>query len=285
MELRKQREAAGLSNGQLAMRTEWSPSTISRIETGQLAIEPVDMIHYLGCCGLRRLRILDLIEPFRQAEYKLGHWIRPLGKWLEDSLSSLIYYESTADWSTIYQPQLVHGLLQTADYARARMRAERWRSLEDVDQHVRHRMDRQRILRVPRSASFMFFLHENALRAEVGGAAIMHEQLLQIVFATALTHVTVRVVRSSDVDALAFGGPFHLLEYRQCPSLVYLDNQSSGLFLEDWDYVEPYRDLVPAIADVALDGGESREFIAALADEYDRGSAQDAGHRVEEEQF
>jgi hypothetical protein len=113
----------------------------------------------------------------------------------------------------------------------------------------------------------------------------MHEQLLQIVLLTALGHVTVRVVRSSARESFAFGGPFHMLEGDQVRPLVYLDNHATGLFLEDPEYVEPYVTLASAIADVALDEGQSRELVATLANEYDLGSARDAGDGVEEEQL
>jgi transcriptional regulator with XRE-family HTH domain len=164
-ELQQQRVNAGLTGGEVAQRTGWSPSTISRIETGQLAIERVDLIQYLVSCGIGRLQTLELLEPYRDAEHNLGFWLSPQGDWLEDSLNSLIYHEATANKSTIYQPQLVHGLLQTPDYARARIGAERWRSAEDVDRCVRIRMDRQHILNVPAPASFTFFLHEGRCAA------------------------------------------------------------------------------------------------------------------------
>lgn len=280
-ELRKRRLGAGLTGIELAERAGWERSKISRIESGYVGMNDFDVLHYLGFCGVYLPKARDLIALCDDAQRNLGYWLSPQGDWLEDSLRPLMYHEATADRSTSYQPQLVHGLLQTADYARARVGAELWRSREDVERCVRIRMNRQRILHVRRPASFTFFLHERALRVEVGDAATMHEQLLQIVFMTALSHVTVRVVQSEE---FAFGGPFHLLEYNRHAPLVYLDNHSTGLFLEDPDYVQPYRALVPAIADAALDGGQSRELIAALADEYDRGSKRDAGDRVEEEQ-
>jgi hypothetical protein len=206
---------------------------------------------------------------------------------LEDSLNSLIYHEVTAGRSTIYEPQLVDGLLQTADYARARIAAEHWRSSEDVESCVRIRLERQEILQVRQPAQFTFFLflHEQALRLQVGNAVIMHEQMLNLVLLTLLEHVTVRVVPSLAGERSAFGGPFRLFEYAKHKPLVYLDNHVSGLFVEDQDFVEPYQALVPTISEVALDEGQSRQLIATLADEYDRGSERDAGHRLEKEQL
>jgi Domain of unknown function (DUF5753)/Domain of unknown function (DUF397)/Helix-turn-helix domain len=271
-ELRKRREAAGLSGAQLAHRVGWSPSKISRVESGERGISDVDLIQYLGYCGIHgESRTRDLIAMCREAGHKLGHWLSPYGQWLEDSLSSLIYHESTADRCTIYDPLVVNGLLQTADYARTWIASEGWRTPEDVERCVDIRLERQRILRVPRPARFTFFVHEQALRLEVGNAAVMHDQMLKIVLLAALDHVTVRVLPLSAGKRSTFRGPFQLFEYAQHRPLVYLDSYSTGLFLEDREYVDPFRTLVPALSEVSLDGGQSRELIATLASEYDRG--------------
>ena len=283
-ELRKRRESVGLTGAELADRTGWSPTKISRIESGQRHIDLIELVQYLGYCGIFRPQALDLMALWRDTEHGRGYWLSPYGQWLEDSLASLIYHETTAARTTIYEPLVVAGLMQTRDYARAWIAAEQWRTTQDVDRCVQIRMERQRILRTEHPARFTFFLHEHALHLEVGSAAVMHEQLLKIVLLSALDHLTVRIVPASAGDHSAFGGQFHLYEYAEHRPLVYLDNHASVLFLEDREYVDPYRGVVSAMSKVALDGGQSRELIATLASEYDRGSKRDAGH-LEEEQL
>ncbi|WP_291408397.1 Scr1 family TA system antitoxin-like transcriptional regulator [Actinophytocola sp.] len=98
--------------------------------------------------------------------------------------------------------------------------------------------------------------------------------------------VVIRIVPSSAGAAGVFGGPFRVLRYAEHQPLVYLDTTVGGLFLEDQEFVATYGELIPTVADLALDEGQSREFIAALANELDRGSDQRHGHdRVEEEQL
>jgi transcriptional regulator with XRE-family HTH domain len=285
-ELRKCREAAGLTGRQLSMRTDWSEPTISRIEAGRVDITEEDVLFYLGPCRVYLPKAKEMLALCRDAQSKRGYWLSPHEQWREQLLKTLIFHEASADRSTAYEPQVVHGLLQTPEYVRALIGVERWRGPEGIDRFVEIRLHRQRILHVPHAAHFIFFLHEQALRLEVGNPAIMHEQMLKLVFLAALNHVTIRVVLASAELPAAFGGPFRLLEYAEHRPLVYLDNITSGLFLEDPDCVTPYRMLVPAIADVALDRGQSREWIAALASEYDRRSERHAdGHRLEEEQL
>jgi hypothetical protein len=147
-------------------------------------------------------------------------------------------------------------------------------------------MERQRILSLPKPAVFTFYLHESALRLRVGSDEIMQEQLLHIVLTAALDNVTVRIVPSETGGRSAFGGVFHLMEFRQHRPIVYLENLSDGgLILEDPGYVRSYLELMPVLDDVALDEGQSREFAAELADAYDRGSQRGVTDVLAQEQL
>jgi transcriptional regulator with XRE-family HTH domain len=274
-ELRRRRQAAGLSGPQLAHRAGWQPAKISRMETGHVNASDVDVLHYLGFCGVYLGQAKEIMALCRRAEDDRGYWLNPHPVRLDDSLCSLIYHEATASSSLSYEPQAIPGLLQTEAYARAMI--HRYGSTAGVEPAVRTRLDRQRVLHRPRSARFTFLLHEHALQPVVD-RAIMHEQLLTLMLLDGLPHVTVRVVPAPAM----FGGAFRLLRFARHEPLVYLDCHVAGLFLEDKEFVDHYLALIPAIADVALDEGQSREFIAALADEFDRGSIAD---RVEEKQL
>jgi hypothetical protein len=169
---------------------------------------------------------------------------------------------------------VIAGLLQIPDYARALITAVNSDIAEErVAGAVRTRMERQRILSLPKPAGFTFYLHENALRLRVGSDEIMQEQLLHIVLMAALDNVTMRIVPSAAGGRSAFGGVFHLMEFRQHRPIVYLENLcDGGLILEDSGYVRSYLEHMPMLDDVALDEGQSREFAAELADAYDRRS-------------
>jgi hypothetical protein len=170
---------------------------------------------------------------------------------------------------------VILGLLQTESYIRA-MTAERYPD-RDADLAVRIRLQRQEVLHRPYTpAQFTFFVSEHALRTTVGDPAVMQEQLLALTLLDTLPHLTIRVL-----PALAtFGGAFLLFEFAKHNPLVYLDAYVGGLFLEDKEYVDTYHDLIPVLADAALDEGQSRECIAALAYGHDRGSTH---NHVEEE--
>jgi len=279
--LRRVREKAGLTATELAHLLGWPLTTISRIENGRRTTSTTDVIQYVVMCGVRMPEIKPYVEFARLAERKQGYYLSD-GR-IDGSLQSLIFHESLAEHSIMYEPLAIHGLLQTPGYARAHITAVNPDISEDrVEAAVRTRMERRQVLYLPKPARFTFYIHERALRLRVGTDRIMQEQLLHLVFTAALDNVTVRIVPS---DAGLFGDAFRLMEFHQNPPIVYLDNVVfGGLILEDPDYVNNYYKLVPMLDGAALDEGQSREFVAELADVFDRGSQRGVTDLLAQEQ-
>ncbi|TDV49013.1 helix-turn-helix domain-containing protein [Actinophytocola oryzae] len=286
-ELRKYRELAGLSGDDVARTTGWHRSKVCRVEKGQVEISLVDAIHYLGACKVFAAEARDLLHLCGEAERQTGYWLGPHGDWLEDSLTSLIYHESTADRSISYEPTVIPGLLQTRRYARVWIERTPGWSREAVEAGIRSREERQQILHRPRKGEFIFYIHEQALRLRVGSHNVMKEQLLRLLFLAALPHITLRVLPASAEVRAVFGNSFRLFEYAEHNPLVYLDHVRTGLFLEDQEFVIAYRRLLPKISSIALDEAESRTFVAALANALDQRSCRsEAGiYELEEEQL
>jgi transcriptional regulator with XRE-family HTH domain len=280
--LRQIRKKAGLSSEKLARKLGWPLTTISRMEHGGRTSSTTDVIQYVVMCGMKAPEVGPILEFTRLAERKQGYY---LSDWrIGGSLQSLIFHESSAEHSIIYEPHLIHGLLQTPSYAHARITALEPDIGEDVvASGVRTRMERRQVLYLPNPARFTFYMYEQALQLRVGTDGSMHEQLLHLVLTAALDNVCIRIVPRA---AGEFGGGFHLMKFRDHRPLVYLDHlRFGGLILEDSDHVNSYCELVPMLADAALDEGQSREFVAALADEYDRGSQRGVSDVLAEEQL
>lgn len=279
-ELVRIRKAARISGEVVAHRTGWTRTKVARIECGQLDSSVTDVVHYIVVCGVRLPDAAEVLELARLAERKQGYWLSGVPG--AESLRSLIFHEAAADCSIDYEPLVVPGLLQTPKYSRQQMVCGPGTTEAAVDAAVRTRLERQRILRGAEPGRFTFFVHEQALRLQVGDPALMVEQLLHLVLVAALDHVMVRVVPSSAGARSVFGGPFKLLEHAKHHALAYLDLPRSGLFLEG-SQVDDYRKLVPDLSKIALDGAPSRRFIAALADEYDRLSHRGVAHHLQQE--
>jgi transcriptional regulator with XRE-family HTH domain len=283
--LRRVREKAGLTATEVARMLGWPLTTISRMENGRRTTSTTDVIQYVVMCGMKAPEAKPLVEFTRLAERKQGYYLSD--KRINGSLQSLIFHESSAEHVIGCEPQVIPGLLQTPDYARALVTAVQSDITEDrVAGAVRTRMDRRRILYLPKPARFTFYIREDALRLPVGTGRIMHEQLLHLVLTAALDNVTMRVVPSAAGERSAFGGAFQLMEFHEHRPIVSVDTlHFGGLILDDSDYVRSYQDLVPMLADVALDKGQSRECAADLADAFDRGSQRGVTDVVAEEQL
>ena len=254
------------------------------MENGRRPSTTTDVIQYTVMCGADLSEVQPIVEFTRMAEHEEGYYLSD--KRIDGSLQSLIFHESSAEHSIIYEPQVIHGLLQIPAYARALITAiNPNREADAIARVVRTRRERQRILSLTDPARFTFFVHEQALRLRVGSDQVMHEQLLHLVLTAAMRHVTLRVVPSAAGERSALGGAFHMMEFREHRPMVYLDNLAGGgLIIDDPGYVRGYHELMPMLADVALDAGESREFAAGVADEYDRGSQRGVADVLAEEQ-
>ena len=279
--LRRVREKAGLSSTELSRRIDWPISKLSRMEHGWRPCTTIDVILYCVICGFSMTQARPYLELVKRAERKQGFYLSD--NRIGGSLQTLVFHESSARHSIIYEPHLIHGLLQTPEYARARIAAvENAITDERLAGAARTRMERGQILYLRNPARFTFYLHEQALKFHVGTDQVMHEQLLHLVLTAALDNVSVRILPRK---ASGFGDGFHLMEFDQHRSIVYLDNlRFGGLVLEDSDYVNSYYELVSLLENVALDEGQSREFVAQVAYTYDRGSRRDVPHVLAEEQ-
>jgi hypothetical protein len=63
----------------------------------------------------------------------------------------------------------------------------------------------------------------------------------------------------------AMTGAFRLMEFTEFKPVAYLESETSSLFLEEPEEIQAYRNILGALADTALNEGQSRELIAAVA--------------------
>src|ERR1700685_1867890 len=149
MELRALREAAGLNSQQAAGELGCSQSKMSRVENGKSPVSVRDVRDLLGLYDVsdeeQRERLLSLARESRQR----GWWAE-FGPWLPPGFDTYAGMEAATTSVRAYQAQLVHGLLQAEDYARAVLRARRVEdSRESVEKLVEFRMARQAPLTPP----------------------------------------------------------------------------------------------------------------------------------------
>lgn len=267
-EFRKKRIATGMTGSELAHRLGWSASKVSRIETGLIGVDEVDAAVYLAVCGVLKGELAELLKLVRSSDD--GTWMQDHGTRLPDELRTLVYHEATATSVVNFEPMLIPGPLQTREYARAVFEFAGIVQAERIEAALEARMARQEVARRPDPPDYVFYVGEAGLRAKVGSNKIMNSQLLHLVFLTSRPQYQIRVVRN---DAGPFGvwcGMFMLMGFREHAPVVYLETLGSSFFLERPSDVEIYRDVLKRLDRVALDAGQSVEWLAQLASDFDK---------------
>jgi transcriptional regulator with XRE-family HTH domain len=265
LELRRLREAAGVTIDAVADRLECSSSKISRIETGHTSATPRDVRDMLAVYGVVGPAAEDLVQVAREARQK--GWWHLYGSVLTGAYVGL---EAAASWVWSYEGQVVPGLLQTEDYARTLISCARpGMTADDVDRRVRVRMARQSLLLQEDALDLWAVLDETVFRRLVGGAAVMRPQLERLLAASRLPTVTIQVLPFAVGAHVAMDGSFAILGYDDPadPDVVFAENAAGGLFLEKDEELRRYHDIFDQLRATALPPMESVSFIASRLEE------------------
>jgi hypothetical protein len=171
-----------------------------------------------------------------------------------------------------WEPLLVPGLLQTAEYARALFKA--WQSTEDedeIDQLITARLDRQRIFARPRPPSLWAVIDEGVLRRRVGSAKVMHDQLVHLAEMAGRPVIKVHVIPAEVGAHIGLLGAFAIAGFAaDAPGIVYFESPDQGQTTRDPATVAKIILTFDTLRSEALPRGASRELIMKVAEEYGR---------------
>ena len=256
--LRSFRRATNLTTGQVAQLLGISRSKISRLENGRRGASQADIARLCDLYqvdGESRSQLSDLA-----AEGKRHPWWQPSSLPYADYIGLEAAAESISD----YGLALVPGLLQTADYARATVLAGGPRlSPEIVEERVRARIARQRLLSSEEGPSFTTVLDESVLHRVVGSPTVMLEQLRRLLELSRLPRVTVRVV-PYDAGIVPSGvGKFIILQFAKpdVDDVVLIEDLTVHRYLDRSGDVATYRTVFDTLIDLSVDPDASTSLI------------------------
>ena len=264
-ELRRRREAAGVTIDGVAERLECSASKISRIETGHTSATPRDVRDMLEIYGVLGAECDELVQIAREARQK--GWWHPYSTVLTGAYVGL---EAAAQSVRAYEQQVVPGILQTEEYAKAMIKAARPDiTADEVDRRVRVRLGRQSLLNQDDPIELWVVLDEAVVSRPVGGDGVMRAQLERLVEASDLPNVTLQILPFEAGGHAGMDGTFAILDFPEPsdPDVVYAENATGGLFLEKSDELRKYTFIFDHIRAAALGPEESVAYIAKLAKE------------------
>jgi transcriptional regulator with XRE-family HTH domain len=267
LELRRLRESAKLTCEEVAERLECSASKISRVETGRVSVSPRDVRDMLEIYGAPPEQRDSLVQLARDSRQK--GWWHAYGDTVQPHFATYLGLESAASEIRIYEVNLIPGLLQTEDYARAVISAGMVNSPRaDIERHVALRMERQRLARSS-PPKVWAVLDEAALRRQVGGPEVMREQLEYLRELASLRNVNLQLIPFGGGAHPAMGRPFVILVFGETidPDVAYLEDLTSALWVENVDEVDRYNVFFNHLRASALSFEESAALItAALKD-------------------
>jgi transcriptional regulator with XRE-family HTH domain len=236
-ELRRLRESHSIKLEEVADRLGLAPSTLSRIETGKAPTRTTYLNALLELYGVddpgqRRVLLEMARDGHRKGWWPLWDGVLPTG------FGIYVGLEAEAASLRVYEAQVVHGLLQTEDYARAVMSTVRRRqNPEEIERLVRLRMQRQDVLHRAQPLDVWVILDEAVLRRMAGPSRIMREQLDHLYEACHWSNVTLQVLGFDSAMHPALGGSFAIIEFpeRLDPDVVYTEGVTGQAYIEERD--------------------------------------------------
>jgi transcriptional regulator with XRE-family HTH domain len=268
-ELRRLRESQSIKLEEVADRLGLAPSTLSRIETGKAPTRTAYLNSMLEIYGVvdsgQRQVLLEMArEGHRKGWWAVWDGVLPTG------FGIYVGLEAEAASLRVYEAQVVHGLLQTEDYARAVMSTVRRRQTADeIDRLVQLRMQRQDVLRRDDPLKLWIILDEAVLRRMEGPSPVLRRQLEHLYEASHWPNVTLQVLTFGSGLHPGMGGAFAIIEFpeRFDPDVVYTEGVTGQAYIEERDREVRLRseafDLLRA---TALPPADSAQLIRSISE-------------------
>lgn len=249
-ELRRLREAAGLKQGQLGGIIFCTGSLVGQIETARKVptrdfSERVDAA--LGTDGVFS-RLVGLV-----LKSQLPYWFQPFAE-----------MEARASYISTYQAQVVYGLLQTEQYAKAVLNADRPDNLEEL---LAARMERQRILKRATPPALWVVLDEAVLYRAVGSPSVMRSQLAHLLTFRDQRWAQIQVLPFAVGEHSATRGSFTLLRFEDDPDIFYAESYDIGHMTANSAVIKERSVSYSRLQAASLSVEGSAELIARVMEE------------------
>ncbi|NRQ38088.1 helix-turn-helix transcriptional regulator [Nonomuraea sp. NN258] len=252
-ELRRMREEARLTQAELGRRAGYSASQIGAVEVGKRPPTEQFLTECEKALGSGLRELWASLSHHRDAA---PTWFAP---WLQE--------EEQAQSLRTWQPLVIPGLLQTAEYARALLESENGYDAERIDALVAARLARQKILTRTHPPRYLVVLDKGVLSRPIGGPDVMRAQLERLLEAIRAPHITVQICPLGANPGLSGG-----IVIAQAPNAtrhtVYLETAAEPVVTSYAEVVELVTMKLDAIRADALPQRASVEFIREMVEKW-----------------
>jgi transcriptional regulator with XRE-family HTH domain len=249
-QLRKLREARGITRERAGYEIRASESKISRMELGRVSFKERDVDDLLTMYGVTDDRERQALVSLAAAANSAGWW-HQYSDVLPDWFSVYVGLEEAVSLLRVYEVQFVPGLLQTPGYAQAVISGGLpGAPASEVEQRVRLRSGRQDMLGKPDAPRLWAVIDEAALRRPIGGPDVMREQLDRLIAVATEPNVTLQVLPFASGGHAAEGGAFTIMRFPEpeLPDIVYVEQLTSALYLDKREDVDRYGEVMDRLS-------------------------------------
>ncbi|MFJ2731635.1 helix-turn-helix domain-containing protein [Streptomyces sp. NPDC087317] len=265
--LRRYRNAAGLTLDAAAEAMGWIGPKLSRIETANAHIRPIEVAPLLKVFGIDDPEVINALEGLAKDARKQGWWQTYSGI-VSPSYADYISLESDAESVHEFAPLLLPGLLQTAGYARETIAANAiTRTPEEVAALAEVRQARQAVLtRTEHPLKVWAVIHEAVLHQRFAVRPnTMRDQLRRLLDVSELPNVTLQVMPLDATPHPGSVGGFSLVGFPgPMPDVVLLENLIGSSYVEGVSEVRTFADAFERIVAAALPTDDSLALIARM---------------------
>ncbi|TJZ52755.1 helix-turn-helix domain-containing protein [Streptomyces piniterrae] len=253
VELRRLREAAGMSATEAATFADLSSPHLGHIEAARTATPEAKLRALAAAYGCQQEPLVEALVAMSNATGK--GWWSTYKKALDSRVLDLAELEATASVHRTFDWLYVPGLLQTEEYMRALFNSGHpVADSRTLDTYAEFRLSRQQVLDVDKPPTLHAVIHEAAFHMCFVDTAIMRRQLTHLIEMAKLPHVHIQILPfKATTYPDAMGAPFVLLE-SAVPELstVYIEHPVSALFLDDPPQLAQYNAAFESLSSSAL---------------------------------
>jgi transcriptional regulator with XRE-family HTH domain len=266
-QLRRLREAAGITPERAGYEIRASRSKISRVEHGRVGFKERDVADLLTLYGVTDEQVHQRMLALAQQANSPGWWAR-YDDVLPDWFETYVGLEQATSLIRTYELQFVPGLFQTREYAReVTVLGHRAAPPEEIDRRVSLRLSRQQILTRADSVPRVWaVIDESALRRPLGGREVMRAQLQHLIEVAESPQVTLQIMPFDRGGHSAAGGSFAILRFAESdlPDIVYIEQLTGALYLDRPEEIDHYREVMNSLSAEAEPPAESERQLKNL---------------------
>ncbi|MBV9141874.1 MAG: helix-turn-helix domain-containing protein [Pseudonocardiales bacterium] len=267
-QLRRLREASGVTTGAACHAIRASPAKISRMELGRGSFKERDVADLLTLYGITDEHEREVYLALAR-ESKMPGWWHDYSDILPSWFETYLGLEQASSVIRTYEPQLVPGLLQTQEVARAVVQLSHLsQSGDDIERRVALQMKRQEILTQPGAPQLWAVIDEAALW-RIDGRSVIQGQLQHLIDIAELPNITLQAIPIYSGAHPAVGGPFTILRFSEpeLPDIVYLEQLVSAVYLDKRRHVQHYLMVMDRLCVQAKSPAETTRFFSSTLKE------------------